>query len=107
MKHIFISYKKPEDGDFAEMVFSKIEKAGISPWIDNDKLEAGTDWRNDIDQAIRESSALIVIMSPDAKNSQYVTYEWAFALGAEINVIPLLHRLTLMTNRPTSREGAR
>ena len=94
MKHVFVSYKKPEDGDFADLVVSRIEKAGYSPWIDNDKLEAGKDWRNDIDQAIRESCALIVIMSPEAGKSPYVTYEWAFALGAGINVIPVLLKKT-------------
>jgi hypothetical protein len=94
MKHIFISYKKPEDGDFADSVVNKIEKACFSPWIDNDRLEAGEDWRRDIDQAIKESSALIVIMSPEARASEYVTYEWAFALGAGINVIPIMLRKT-------------
>ncbi len=94
MKHIFISYKKPEDADFADLVANRIEKAGYSPWIDNDQLEAGKDWRHDIDQAIKESCVLIVIMSPEARASEYVTYEWAFALGAEINVIPILLKKT-------------
>ena len=94
MKHIFISYKKPDDGDFADAVANRIEKAGFSPWIDNDKLQAGKDWRNDIDQAIKESFTLIVIMAPEARASEYVTYEWAFALGAGINVIPILLKRT-------------
>jgi HEAT repeat protein len=94
MKHIFISYKKPEDGDFADLVANRIEKAGFSPWIDNDRLQVGKDWRIGIDQAIKESCALIIIMSPDARASEYVTYEWAYALGAEINVIPILYKKT-------------
>ena len=61
MKHIFVSYKKPEDGDFADLVVNRIEKAGYSPWIDNDKLEAGKDWRNDIDNEDIQKMAYAVI----------------------------------------------
>ncbi len=39
MKHLFISYKKSDDGDFADAVANRIEKAGFSTWIDNDKLQ--------------------------------------------------------------------
>ena len=94
MKHIFVSYKKPEDVDFADSVANRIEKAGFIPWIDNDRLQVGMDWGRDIDQAIKESYALIVIMSSDARASEYVTYEWAYALGAGITVIPILYKRT-------------
>jgi HEAT repeat protein len=33
-------------------------------------------------------------MSPAAKRSEYVTYEWAFAVGAKIQVIPLIYKST-------------
>ncbi len=33
-------------------------------------------------------------MSPDAKASEYVTYEWAFAWGCGIKVIPVMYRKT-------------
>ena len=44
-------------------------------------LRPGSDWRQEIDRAIRDSFVLIVVVSPDSKASEYVTYEWAFALG--------------------------
>ncbi len=87
MKHIFISYKH-EDGDFAENLVYKIKEAGFQTWVDND-LNAGDDWRTKIDQAIKDACALIVIMSPEARASEYVTYEWAFAWGAGVKVIPV------------------
>jgi hypothetical protein len=93
MGHIFISYDH-EDIDFAENVKHEIENAGFTAYMDKDGLHAGDNWRREIDQAIRESSALIVIMTPNAKNSEYVNYEWAFAFGAGRKVIPLLRKST-------------
>jgi tetratricopeptide (TPR) repeat protein len=92
-KHIFISYKH-EDSDFAEVLIHRIEKAGFRTWIDTDQLCAGEDWRAEIDQAIKNSFALIVVMSPAAKASKYITYEWVFAWGTGVKVIPILYRDT-------------
>jgi SAM-dependent methyltransferase len=38
-------------------------------------------------------------MSPAAKESAYVTYEWSFALGAGIPVIPVIYRSTELHQR--------
>ena len=92
-KHIFISYKH-EDGDFAEVLIYRLEKAGFNTWVDNDKLHAGEDWRSEIDQAIKSAFALIVIMTSEAKASEYITYEWAFAWGAGVKVIPVVLKHT-------------
>ncbi len=93
MAHIFISYKH-EDADFAAMLIQQVEAAGFIAWIDRERLRAGEDWRLAIDRAIRESFALIVIMTPAAKQSEYVTYEWACALGMGVRIIPILLQRT-------------
>ena len=97
-KHVFISYKRDE-GDFAEVLINRVEKADFKTWVDNDKLHAGEDWRTEIDQAINSAFALIVIMTPEAKASEYVTYEWAFAWGSGIKVIPLVLKHTSLHPR--------
>lgn len=93
MAHVFISYAH-EDGDFGDVLINKLKEAGITHWVDSEHLRAGEDWRQAIDDAIRNSFALIVIMSPAAKASEYVTYEWAFAWGLGVTVIPLLYKQT-------------
>ena len=92
MAHVFISYAH-EDGDFGDVLINKLKEEGINHWVDK-HIRAGQEWRQAIDDAIRASFALIVVMSPAAKTSEYVTYEWAFAVGARIPVIPLLYRST-------------
>jgi hypothetical protein len=73
-KHVFVSYKH-DDNDFAENVIHRVTQAGFRTWIDNDNLYPGEDWQEGIDQAIQQAFALIVIMSPAAKASEYITYE--------------------------------
>jgi hypothetical protein len=90
LSQVFISYKR-EEIEFAELLESKLKEANFNVWIDR-QLRAGTDWREKIDEKIRKSIALIVIMTPAAKESEYVTYEWAFAYGAGVRVIPLVFK---------------
>ncbi len=92
MGHIFVSYKH-EEAYFAELLKYKIKEANFNPWMD-DQLRAGEDWRGEIDQAIKNSLALIVILTPEAIESKYITYEWAFALGANVKVIPVVFKRT-------------
>lgn len=98
MSHIFISYNQA-DADFAAILSIHIEKAGIDTWMDKNRLRPGQDWSIEIDDGIQSAHALVVVMSPEAKASEYVTYEWSFALGAGIPVIPVLYRDTTLHPR--------
>jgi HEAT repeat protein len=93
MASVFVCYGR-EDRDFAEVVQAKLEKAGHETSMDFDILSAGDDWQTKLDVAIRNSDAVVVIMTPDARASDYVAYEWAFALGADVKIIPLEFRAT-------------
>jgi len=88
MANVFISYDR-EDSDFAELVQARLERAGHDTLMDTEFLNVGDNWRDELDQAIRASHVLLVIMTPEAAVSKYVTYEWAFALGAHGKIIPL------------------
>ena len=89
MPQIFMSYSS-EDSIFADLVILKLKAVNIDVWIDHRALSVGEEWRNSIDQGIASSDVLIVVLTPESCKSPYVTYEWAFALGAGIKVIPLL-----------------
>jgi len=91
MKRVFVSYCR-EDGGFADNLRRTLEEAGIPTWVDTD-LRGGQSWRAEIDLAIRESLALVVVMSAEAAKSEYVAYEWAFALGVGVNVVPVLLKI--------------
>lgn len=90
---VFISHSH-DDADFAELLKLQFEKNDINAWIDAEKLKIGQDWRQEIDDGIVKSIAVIVIMTPNAKNSEYVTYEWAFAWGNKIPIFPIMLKQT-------------
>ena len=93
MSHVFISYAR-EDIDFAGAVRAKLEEAGLGVWLDTRAIEAGVDWGEEIDRALADAVAVLLVMSPAAKASEYVAFEWAYALGSGARVIPLLYRAT-------------
>jgi len=88
MAKVFISYHR-DDADFAELLQGRLQKAGHDTAMDVEILNAGDDWRDKLDQTIKDSHVLVVIMTPQAGASAYVSYEWAFAMGAGLTIIPL------------------
>jgi hypothetical protein len=96
-EHVFISYQH-QDLDFAKEIKTRIEDAGFKVWID-EHIHAGKDWRAEIDRAISQSFAMILVMTKEAKASVYITYEWAFAYGIGVRLIPLMFRQTKLHPR--------
>lgn len=86
---VFISYKS-EEVMYAREVKEQLHKEGFTGWYD-DVLRAGDEWQQVIDNAIRDSLAVIVIVTPLSLTSHYVTYEWSFAMGLGKRVIPIIY----------------
>lgn len=95
---VFISHDH-DDADFAELLKLRLEKEGIQSWLDTDRLKIGQDWREEIDQGIENSTAVIAIMTPEARKSEYVTYEWAFAWGKGKLIFPIMLKQTQLHPR--------
>ena len=94
MKHIFVSYAR-EDKKFAQNLNKRLRASHQIPWQDRINLLGGENYQVAIDDALRKAEALVLIMSPYATKSHYVTYEWAFALGAGVPVIPVVKKPTI------------
>jgi hypothetical protein len=91
MSHVFISYSR-DDGDMMRRVRDTLAAEGMTIWID-EHLTAGTpSWRAEIEKAIENASAMIVLLSPTAKRSEWVNNEIAYAQAHEIAIFPLLVR---------------
>ena len=89
--HVFISYKS-EEKDLAIEVHKQLYSQAFVSWYDWE-LKAGDEWRQVIDEAIRDSMAVVVIVTPLSMKSSYVTYEWSFALGLGKRVIPIVYKM--------------
>lgn len=92
MSHLFISYSHANT-DLCDQLLKVLENAGFN--IENDvwydkHISGGRKWRDEIETALNEAFAVAVIVTAESMKSTYVTYEWSYALGAGIPVIPLM-----------------
>jgi len=89
---VFMSYSR-RDNDVMRRVVSFLRKEGIKVWVDNEKLIPGTPiWEEEIEKAIRNAPAIIVVLSPDSKNSEWVRREISLADQYRKRVFPVLVR---------------
>lgn len=85
----FISYSR-QDGDFADLMSMQLNKHGIQTWLDMGNILVGDNWKLQIKDAIDHSDCLILILSPDSLKSEFVIFEWAYAMGRDKEVFPVL-----------------
>lgn len=78
-----------QDYFFAEMLAIKLSEGGFKIWRDQGSIRARDDWRQSIEDGIKDCLAVIVALSANSANSAYVTYEWAYAIGMSKPVIPV------------------
>jgi hypothetical protein len=91
-KHIFISYSRRDDAVMRKIAFF-LRDQNLKVWVDHEKLIPGTTaWEESIENAIKNSLGVIVILSPEAKNSEWVRREITYADQFQRRVFPVLAR---------------
>jgi hypothetical protein len=90
MKQIFLSYVS-RDRDNAANAREHLTQAGYRVWVNRD-ARAGQNWQYAVTEAIKESAVVVALLTPNSVDSAFFTYEWAFALGAGVKVIPVIFR---------------
>ena len=91
-KHVFMSYSRRDD-TVMRRVLDDLRKQGINVWLDNEKLIPGTPiWEREIERAIKNAAAIIVICSPDSNESEWVRREITFAERYRKRIFPVLVR---------------
>jgi hypothetical protein len=88
MAHVFVSYSR-KDKEFVTELIDYCEGQGIEFWRDVDNLHGGDAWMHELHKNIANAYAIIVIWSPDSRQSEYVAYECAYALGQGKQIIPI------------------
>jgi TIR domain len=91
-KHVFISYSRKDDKVMNQVV-ERLRSRGIKVWIDNEKLIPGTAvWEEEVAKAIKIASGIVVVLSPEAKSSKWVSREITLADQNEKLIVPVLIR---------------
>ena len=73
-------------------VSSRLEASGYTVWIDRTDILAGARWERVIPREIRNAEALLLMLTPNAAQSDWVRREFFYALRKKIRIIPVLVR---------------
>src|ERR1044071_2886617 len=104
-KSIFISYRRRDASAIARWLGETIEQnfGRASVFVDTDAIEMGDEWPQRIDDALRKSSVLIIVIGPEWLRSHdefgsrrldnpkdWVRKEIIYAIENKLTIIPLL-----------------
>src|SRR6185436_8672478 len=92
MAQVFISYSR-KDLSFVDKLAADLKNAGVDVWYDVSGIGGGSRWRSEIENALRSSQYVIVVLSPDAVTSEWVEREILFSSNLKRKIIPLMYRL--------------
>ncbi len=87
-RHLFISYSS-KDMVFAKELYKFLVERGYEIWFDVEKHHFG-DWREPVRDAIRNTVAVLLVVTADSSKSEPVKLEWEYALQNAVTVIPVV-----------------
>lgn len=99
---VFICYQNSAE-KIVKYIVTAIEQAGINCWYSPRNLGDGQDYDDIISKAISRSSCVIVVISDEALNSQWVKHEIAIADNHNIPIISFEIAPTKIQNGLTMR----
>jgi Tol biopolymer transport system component len=91
MTQVFISYAR-KDFSFVVRLANDLKNAGFEVWYDVSGISGGSRWMDKIEEAIRNSDFLVVVLSPESVVSEWVDREFLFANKLRRKIIPLYYR---------------
>ncbi len=86
--YVFISYSH-KDSSYTHKLAEEMERHQIPVWID-DRIDYGTRWPQVIQEKIDACKAFVLIMSDNARASDWVNNELTYAMGKGKKIYPLL-----------------
>jgi hypothetical protein len=88
---IFLSYARA-DSAFVLKLAKALRSAGTNLWLDQVDIRGGDVWERAVEDALKTSSCLLVVLSPAAVASTNVTDEVSFALDNKKKIVPIVYR---------------
>jgi hypothetical protein len=89
MSKVFLSYAA-SDTPFAEALVRKLGTSGVSGWRDASDVSSGSAISAKIREALQTSSAVVVLLSPEALLSHGVQFEVGAAEALNKRIIPVV-----------------
>lgn len=89
MSHIFISYSR-QDYAMASEFINTLRAEGLDVWIDVNNISLGEKWEKALHNAIKNANCILVFLSPNATESQWIQQEVTLAQKFHRRIIPII-----------------
>lgn len=99
MYDFFISYSR-ENIELMKQIVAALRSDGLAIWVDELLAPGDDSWQNRIEEGIELSRALIALMSPTFKTSQWCEKELVYARTYKKPIFPLLIKGDITTSIP-------
>lgn len=87
--HIFISYSRADQNEVRKLYHDLVDR-GVNCWLDVEHIPPGADWDAELEKAIKDSVAFIVICTPTSMKSKNVQAEWHYAFELKKPLHPVV-----------------
>src|SRR5687767_2494193 len=101
--HTFVCYARRDEAFVLDLARALRDRA-IPIWLDQWNIQPGADWDHCIDAALKESAAVLIVLSPDAVTSEEVLGELRLALDQRKRIIPIVCRQCEMPRQLRRRQ---
>jgi tetratricopeptide (TPR) repeat protein len=85
---IFISYSR-KDSAFVDRLEVDLRALNFKTWVDRRNVQGGDEWMEILQKAISDCDLMVVVLTPNILNSDFVKMEYRHALRLKKRVIPL------------------
>jgi hypothetical protein len=96
---IFISYRASDGTAIAEQLYAHLTSLGHRPFLDeaveidgDTKILPGTKVQNQIDEALKDATLMLLIDTPDAPGSRWIKHEILTAGASLLPILPICFR---------------
>jgi hypothetical protein len=79
---VYISYAH-SDEKIAKLVATQLRHTGLEVWEASNEILPGDNWADKIAQGLKESEAMVVLLTPVSIKSSWVNREIEYALGTK------------------------
>ena len=86
---IFLSYSSKDRPWVSEFV-ATLKESGVKAWFDVSDLAPGERWQEKIQEALRDSETLVVILSQNSVESPWTFFELGAAVADQKRIIPIV-----------------
>lgn len=101
---VFISYSRRDKRTFTE-IRDLLTAVGLVVWTDESLTPGTPSWKDAIEDAIEGARSLVVILSPDSKDSAWVEREIEYAMHHNLPIFPVLVRGDVRSAVPFELSG--